>query len=235
MLIVGLGGLGAPAALYLTAAGLGSIGLMDSERVELSNLHRQIIHFTPDLGRFKVESARDKISRINDQVKIEIYPQALNADNAGPLIREYQVVIDGTDNFPAKFMLNDVCYLEKVPLIHAGVLRFLGQVMTIIPGESACYRCLFLEPPPPEAVPSCQEAGVLGPMVGQMGIIQATEALKYIAGEGSLLINRLLTCDALSMRWREVAVVPNPDCPLCGKTGVRSWSLSSLVYKEKGS
>lgn len=229
VLIVGLGGLGGPAALYLAAAGLGTIGLVDAEKVELSNLHRQIIHFTADIGRLKVDSARDKVLKINNQVTVKIHPVALNGDNAGPIIREYQVVLDGTDNFPTKFLLNDVCYQERVPLVHAGALRFLGQVMTIIPGESACYRCLFLEPPPLEAVPTCQEAGVLGPMVGQMGIIQATEALNYIAGQRLLLVNRLLTCDALSQRWRHVEVAPNPDCPLCNKRGDKSRPKALMV------
>lgn len=219
VLIVGLGGLGSPAALYLAAAGLGTIGLADAEPVELSNLHRQIIHFTADVGRLKVESAREKLLRINERVNVEIYPVALNGDNAASIIRKYQMVLDGTDNFPAKFLLNDVCCQEKVPLVHAGALRFLGQVMTIIPGESACYRCVFLEPPPAEAVPTCQEAGVLGPMVGHLGIIQAAEALNYILGRRPLLVNRLLTCDALGQRWREVEVAPNPDCPLCDNRG----------------
>lgn len=220
VLIVGAGGLGSPAALYLAAAGVGTIGIADGDRVELSNLQRQIIHTTKEVGRFKTESAKEKVGSLNSVIKVITYNGRVGDDNALDLFKDYQVVIDGTDNFPSKFLINDACYLTGVPLVHAGVLRFLGQVMTIIPGESACYRCIFLEPPPPEVVPTCSEAGVLGAMVGTMGAIQATEVLKYILGIGKLLTNRLLSLDALSMKWREIELKRNPNCPLCGKEPV---------------
>ena len=216
VLVVGAGGLGSPAILYLAASGVGVLGIADPERVELSNLQRQIVHSTCDLGRWKVESAREKALMISPLTKVEIYPFRLREENAGGIIGNYHLVIDGTDNFATKFLLNDLCHSSGVPLVHGGVLRFLGQVMTIIPGKSACYRCVFMGPPPEGAIPTCEEAGVMGAMVGQMGIIQATEALKYLTGLGELLTDRILVCDALTMRWREVQVRRNPECPLCG-------------------
>lgn len=216
VLIVGLGGLGSSAAFYLAAGGLGSIGLVDPEKVELSNLHRQVIYFSSDLGRLKVEAAKEKINRLNQEIEVNPYPVTLGGENAWELISGYQLVIDGTDNVEAKFCLNDYCYFARVPLIHAGALGYVGQVMTIIPGQSACLRCLFPDPPPMETMLSCQQAGILGPLVGLMGLIQATEAVKFITGVGQLLKGRLLTCDGLRLKWREVEISKNEECPLCG-------------------
>ena len=216
ILIVGLGGLGSPAAFYLAAVGIGTLGLVDPERVELSNLHRQIIYFSSDLGQLKVEAAKEKINALNQGVEVNSYSVPLGRDNAQELISGYQLVIDGTDNVEAKFCLNDYCYFARVPLIHAGALGYVGQVMTIIPGQSACLRCLFPDPPPMETMLSCQQTGILGPLVGLMGLIQATEAVKVITGDGQTLQGRLLTCNALRLKWREVAICKNEECPLCG-------------------
>lgn len=215
-MIVGVGGLGSSAAFYLAAGGMGTIGLVDPEKVELSNLHRQVIYLTSDLGRLKVEAAKERINALNRRIEVNSHPVLLGKDNAQELISNYQLVIDGTDNVEAKFRLNDYCYFARVPLVHAGARGFVGQVMTIIPGQSACLRCLFPDPPPMEAMLSCQEAGILGPLVGLIGLVQATEAVKIIAGVGRPLHGRLLTCDASSLKWREVAISKNEECPLCG-------------------
>jgi molybdopterin/thiamine biosynthesis adenylyltransferase len=198
VLIIGAGGLGAPAALYLAAAGVGTIGVVDGDRVDITNLQRQIIHHNKDIGVEKVESTRCKIAAINPDVKVESYNQMVKADNIREIIREYDFVIDGTDNFPAKFLINDACYFEKIPFSHAGILRFDGQLITIIPEQTACYRCIFNSPPPPDSVPSCSQAGVLGVLAGVIGSLQATEALKYLLGIGQLLTNTLLTYNAVS-------------------------------------
>jgi len=216
VLIVGAGGLGAPAALYLAAAGVGTLGLVDGDTVDLSNLHRQVIHHTDDLGRQKVESARQKIAALNPDVRVVTVPAALDADNAVALFSEYDVVIDGTDTFPVKFLINDAAFFTKRPLIHGGILRFEGQMFTIVPGESACYRCIFPEPPPAGLVPSCREAGVMGPLAGIIGTLQATEALKVILGIGSPLANRILKYDGLRTQFRTVPIRKNAQCPLCG-------------------
>ena len=216
VLIVGVGGLGSPVGLYLAAAGIGTIGLIDADIVDLTNLQRQIIHHTDDVGVEKVVSAANKIRAINPDVDVKRYKHLARAHNISDIIREYDFVIDGTDNFPAKFLLNDACYFERVPLSHAGILRFYGQLMTILPGESTCCRCVFHAPPPADTVPSCSQAGVLGVLAGVIGSLQATEAIKTILGVGELLINHLLTYDALTMEFRKVGIKPNPDCPLCG-------------------
>nr|WP_277998200.1 sulfur carrier protein ThiS [Zhaonella formicivorans] len=216
VLIVGAGGLGSPAAYYLAAAGVGRIGIVDFDRVDLSNLQRQIVHTTADVGRLKAESAAEKLRAINPDVKVEVYTEPLSSNNAVGIIAQYDFVIDGTDNFPAKFLVNDACYFARKPFSHAGILRFAGQTITVLPGETTCYRCIFPSPPPPNAVPSCAQAGVLGVLGGVMGTIQATEALKYLLGTGDLLTNRLLTYDALIMRTREIKVKRSADCPLCG-------------------
>ncbi|MCW5798376.1 MAG: molybdopterin-synthase adenylyltransferase MoeB [Nitrospira sp.] len=216
ILIVGAGGLGSPAALYLAAAGVGTIGLIDSDVVDLSNLQRQVIHHTSDVGRPKVLSAKEKIQALNPDVTVVQYEDRFMARNALELVRDYSVVIDGVDNFPAKFLINDACYLGGKPLVHGGILRFDGRVFTILPGQSACYRCIFTQPPPPGLVASCQEAGVLGALAGVIGTIQATEALKLILGIGRPLTDRMLDFDARNMRFREIAVKRNPRCPLCG-------------------
>ncbi len=217
VLIIGAGGLGAPAALYLAAAGVGTLGIVDADNVDLSNLQRQIIHHTPDVGTLKVESAAAKMRAINPDIMVRTYHQFVMADNIGALIAGYDFVIDGTDNFPAKFLINDACVLAGVPYSHGGILRFNGQTLTVQPRQSACYRCLFSKPPPKGVVPTCSQAGVLGAIAGMLGTIQATEALKYITGVGHLLTDSLLTFDALEMNFRKVKVKRNPDCPLCGE------------------
>jgi len=216
VLIVGVGGLGAPAALYLAAAGIGVLGLVDGDTVDLSNLHRQVIHHTHDLGRQKVESARQKIVVLNPDVRVVTTPVVLDAENAAALFSEYDVVIDGTDTFPVKFLINDAAFFTKRPLVHGGILRFEGQMFTIMPGGSACYRCIFQEPPPAGLVPSCREAGVMGPLAGVIGTLQATEALKVILGIGQPLTNRILQYDGLRTEFRTVQIHKNPRCPLCG-------------------
>lgn len=215
--VVGAGGLGSPVALYLAAAGVGTIGLIDHDVVDLSNLQRQIIHHTPDVGHPKVESARVKIQSLNPDVEVRVYREWLHGGNVLKILQDYDIVVDGTDNFPAKFLINDAVYFARKPLVHGGILRFVGQVYTILPGETACYRCVFHSPPPPGLVPSCQEAGVLGVLAGLIGTIQATEVIKWILGIGRLLTNRLLIYDATQMEFREVQLRRNPRCPLCGE------------------
>jgi molybdopterin/thiamine biosynthesis adenylyltransferase len=216
ILIVGAGGLGSPAALYLAAAGVGTIGLIDSDVVDLSNLQRQVIHHTPDLGRPKVVSAQEKIVAINPDVNVVMHPDRLVADNALDIIRGYDIVIDGVDNFPAKFLINDACFFADKPLVHGGILRFDGRVMTIVPKRSACYRCVFKNPPPPGLVASCQEAGVIGVLAGIIGTIQATEALKLVLKIGQPLTDRMLDFDAKRTVFREIKTRRNARCPLCG-------------------
>ncbi len=217
VLIIGTGGLGAPAALYLAAAGVGTLGLVDGDVVDMSNLQRQVIHFTPDVGKPKVISAKEKIAQINPDVNVVTYQKRVFANNIVEVIKDqdYDFIIDGTDNFPAKFLVNDACVFEKKPFSHGGILRFDGQTMTYVPGES-CYRCIFGYAPPLDAVPSCSQAGVLGAIAGMLGTIQAAEALKYIVGKGELLTNRLLVFNAFNMHFRNVAVKKNPKCPVCG-------------------
>ncbi len=216
VLVIGAGGLGSPVALYLAAAGVGHIGLVDMDQVDLSNLQRQVIHRTADVGRMKVSSARDKIALLNSDVRVTEYPFPLMADNAAEIAGQYDVLVDGTDNFAAKFLINDLAILTDRPLVHAGILRFVGQVLTILPRKGACYRCLFREPPPVGAVPTCSEAGVLGVIAGVIGTIQATEVLKILLKRGDLLVDRLLTYDALPVSFRNVKVRRNPQCPVCG-------------------
>jgi len=217
VLIVGAGGLGSPAGLYLAAAGVGTIGIIDADKVDLTNLQRQIIHHTADVGTAKTASAESKMRALNPDVEVRTYNEWARADNIAQIVREYDFVIDGTDNFPAKFLINDACYFEKVALSHAGILRFHGQLMTILPGETTCYRCIFGGPPPPDAVPSCSQAGVLGVLAGVVGSLQATEAVKYFLGLGELITNAMLTYDALTMAFRKIPLGRNPKCPLCGQ------------------
>ncbi len=217
VLIIGAGGLGAPAALYLAAAGVGTIGIVDGDKVDLSNLQRQIIHHTADVGVDKIKSAEAKMLALNPEMKVRTYKQWARAENIREIIRDYDFVIDGTDNFAAKFLVNDACYFEKVPFSHAGILRFDGQLITVLPGETTCYRCIFEGPPPANAVPSCSQAGVLGVLAGVVGSLQATEAIKYLLGLGDLLTGTLLTYDALSIDFRKVSLNRNPECPLCGE------------------
>jgi len=217
VLIVGAGGLGAPAAMYLAAAGVGTIGIVDGDKVDLSNLQRQIIHHTNNVGEDKVVSAEDKLRAINSDTIVRTYPERAKADNIRQMIREYDFVIDGTDNFPAKFLVNDACYFEKIAFSHAGILQFDGQLITVLPGQSTCYRCIFHAPPPANAVPSCSQAGVLGVLAGVVGALQATEAIKYLLGIGDLLAGTMLTYNALTMTFRKVCLARNPNCPLCGQ------------------
>lgn len=214
--LVGAGGLGSPAALYLAAAGVGTIGLIDSDQVDLTNLQRQVLHHTPDVGRPKVLSGKEKLTALNPDVNVVMYEERLTAHNALKLISEYDVIIDGVDNFPAKFLINDACFFADKPLVHGGILRFDGRVTTIVPRKSACYRCVFKTPPPPGLVASCQEAGVIGVLAGLIGTIQATEALKLILGIGRPLIDRLLDFDARLTQFREIRVRRNQNCALCG-------------------
>jgi molybdopterin/thiamine biosynthesis adenylyltransferase len=216
VLLVGAGGLGCPAGLYLAAAGVGTIGVIDGDVVDLSNLQRQIAHTTADLDKPKVESAAEAMREINPDVNVQTYQTRMMADNALDLIADYDFVIDGADNFPTKFLVADACHLAGKAYSHAGILRFDGQTITVVPGESACYRCVFVKPPPANSVPSCSQAGVLGVLAGVVGTIQATEAIKYLLGSGDLLTNRLLTYTALNMKFREINVKKQDTCPLCG-------------------
>ncbi len=216
VLIVGAGGLGSPAALYLAAVGVGKIGIVDGDKVELTNLQRQIIHRTADVGVDKVISAENKIREINPDIKVKTHNLRVRANNIGEVIKEYDFIIDATDNFATKFLINDACYFEKVPYSHAGVIQFEGQLITVLPGETACYRCIFNSPPPPNNELSPSQVGVLGVVPGVIGSLQATEAIKYLLGIGDLLTNTLMIYNALTMEFRKVRLNRNPDCPLCG-------------------
>ncbi|MHB9288594.1 SAMP-activating enzyme E1 [Halobacteriales archaeon Cl-PHB] len=215
VLVVGAGGLGSPVLQYLAAAGVGTIGVADDEAVERSNLQRQVLHGTDDVGRPKVESAADAIADLNPDVTVETYERRVAPAEAPELVGDYDVVVDASDNFPTRFLLNDACVLADTPLVHGAIYRFEGQATTIC-GGNPCYRCLFPEAPPEGAVPDCAEAGVLGVLPGAVGAIQATEALKLLLGEGKSLEGRLLVYDASEMTFEEVPVAPNPDCPICG-------------------
>lgn len=216
VLIIGAGGLGAPAAMYLAAAGVGTIGIVDADVVDLSNLQRQIIHTTKDIGRSKVESAAESISAINPSINVRTYNTRIYSENILEIIEDYDFILDGTDNFPTKFLINDACVMVNKPFSHAGILRFNGQVMTVIPHESPCYRCVFENPPKKGEVPSCSEAGVIGAMAGVIGSIQALEAIKYITGTGELLTGKMLTFDALTMNFRTVPIKNRrSDCQIC--------------------
>lgn len=218
-LIIGAGGLGSPAALYLAAAGIGTIGIVDSDKVDLSNLQRQILHFTKDVGNNKVDSAKESLNAINPDVKVNTYHEKVDSTNIREIMDGYDFIIDGTDNFPAKFLINDACVMLKKPFSHAGVLRFDGQTMTYVPGKT-CYRCIFIEPPPAGAVPSCKEAGILGAVVGILGTIQAAETLKFFLEKGELLTDHLLVVNALNMNIKKMNLKKNPKCPVCGKNPV---------------
>lgn len=217
VLIIGAGGLGAPAAMYLAAAGIGTIGIADSDKVELSNLQRQIIHGTNDVGKAKVQSAKETMNALNPDVKVITYETRITSENIADIIKNYDFIIDGTDNFPARFLINDACVLGRKPFCHAGILRFEGQLMTYVPDKGPCYRCIFEAPPPKDAVPSCREAGVIGAMAGIIGSMQALEAVKYITGQGELLTGSMLVFDGLKMEWRKVKLPKRvAACPVCG-------------------
>lgn len=217
VLLVGAGGLGSPLAIYLSAAGVGTIGLADFDTVDFSNLHRQTIHYTDDVGKPKVISAREKMERINPEIRVVTHPVAIAAENALSIIENYAMVIDGTDNFPARYLINDACFLAGRPNVFGAVSRFEGQCSVFgLPG-GPCYRCLFQDPPAPGEVPSCAEAGVLGVLPGIIGLLQANEAIKLICGIGEPLKGRLLLFDALRTEFREVRIKKDPQCPLCGE------------------
>ena len=216
VLIIGAGGLGAPAALYLAAAGVGTIGIVDADEVDLSNLQRQVIHTTNDVGKAKVKSAAETMEAINPDVTVKTYRTFVDSSNIMDLIKDYDFIIDGTDNFPAKFLINDACVMAEKPFSHAGIIRFKGQLMTYVPGEGPCYRCVFKNPPPKDAVPTCKQAGVIGAMGGVIGSLQAMEAIKYIIGKGDLLTGKLLTYDALKMEFHTIKLPKDDHCAVCG-------------------
>jgi len=217
VLVVGAGGLGSPAAYYLAAAGVGTVGIVDSDVVDISNLQRQIIHSTDDLNRPKVESASEKMRALNPDMQVNVYHELLRADNARQIIRDYDFVVDGTDNFAAKFLINDACIMEKKPFSHGGVLRFNGQTMTVLPRETACVRCVFEKPPPAGTMPTCAEAGILGSVAGMLGTVQATEALKHIASAGEPLADAMLFVDAATMNFTRQTLRRNRNCAICGE------------------
>jgi adenylyltransferase/sulfurtransferase len=232
VLVIGAGGLGSPAILYLAAAGVGTIGIVDFDVVDLSNLQRQIIHNTERVGTPKVESAKRTVEMLNPDVEVITYNTRISKENIMDIIKDYDVVLDGTDNFPTRFLINDACYFAGKPLVSAAMLRFEGQVSVFdfrMKEQSPCYRCLFPEPPPPGLVPSCQEAGILGSIGGIMGCIQATEAIKLILGIGEPLVGKLLIMDALSMDFRKVKLRKDPNCPLCGEKPV----IKELIEYEQ--
>jgi molybdopterin/thiamine biosynthesis adenylyltransferase/rhodanese-related sulfurtransferase len=216
VLCIGTGGLGSPLALYLAAAGVGTLGLVDFDVVDYTNLQRQIIHTTADVGRKKLDSAADKIKAINPFVNLRTFDTFLNSENALDLFRDFDLIADGTDNFPTRYLVNDACVLSGKPNVYASIFRFEGQASVFGTKAGPCYRCLYPEPPPPGLVPSCAEGGVLGILPGLLGIIQATEVVKMILGNGDPLIGRLLLVDALAMKFRELKLRKNPDCPVCG-------------------
>src|SRR5213079_1108611 len=216
VLLLGAGGLGSPAAMYLAAAGVGAIGIVDFDVVDFSNLQRQILHGTRDVGRSKLASAKDRLLAINPDLNVETYEVALSSENALDIFKSYDVIADGTDNFPTRYLVNDACVLLGKPNAYGSIFRFEGQASVFAMKEGPCYRCLYPEPPPPGLVPSCAEGGVLGVLPGLVGVIEATEVIELILGNGQPLIGRLLLVDALNMRFRELKLRKNPECPACG-------------------
>src|SRR5436309_2761046 len=229
VLCIGAGGLGSPLALYLAAAGVGRLGLVDFDRVDESNLQRQILHGTASVGRPKLESAKARLADLNPGVRVDTYEQRLSSDDALDVIRPYDVVVDGTDNFPTRYLVNDACVLLGKPNVYGSIFRFEGQASVFDARVGPCYRCLFPEPPPPGVVPNCAEAGVLGVLPGVIGSIQATEAIKLLIGAGDTLVGRLLLYDALEMRFREMRLRKDPSCPICGENP----SIRELVDYEE--
>ena len=215
--IVGAGGLGSPAAIYLAAGGIGHLTLIDSDRVDPTNLQRQVIHREKDIRRWKVDSAADRLRELNPSVSVEPVRARLDAANARKILAGHDLVIEGSDNLESKFLVNDACFFERVPLVWGGILRFEGQVSMVLPEESACYRCLFREPPPAGSTPTCQQAGVLGPLAGVVGTLQAAEAMRWGMQVGKPLTNRILSIDLLTLTFREIPVPKSPTCPLCGE------------------
>jgi molybdopterin/thiamine biosynthesis adenylyltransferase len=230
VLIIGAGGLGSPIALYLAAAGVGKIGIADADVVDRSNLQRQVIHTTADLGRPKAISAAEKMKAINPDIEVVPYTEMVTSRNILDIIRDYDFVLDGTDNFPAKFLINDACVMADKPFTHAGILRFRGQLMTVIPHKTPCYRCVFREMPPKDAIPSCKEAGIVGAMAGTIGSLQALEAVKFLTGAGELLTGKLMTLDALTMRFHTVQLPKRGEgCAVCSDDP----SITELVDYEQ--
>lgn len=228
VLLVGAGGLGSPAALYLAAAGVGRLGLAEFDRVDVTNLQRQVLHGTRDLGRPKLDSARDRLADLNPHVVVEPLPERLTSATAREVVRRYDVVLDGSDNFPTRYLVNDACVLEGKPLVYGSIFRFEGQVSVFDARRGPCYRCLYSEPPPPGLVPSCAEGGVLGVLPGVIGSLQALEAIKLVLGVGQPLIGRLVLFDALRLQFRELALRKDPECPVCGPAP----TVTSLIDYE---
>jgi adenylyltransferase/sulfurtransferase len=216
VLCIGAGGLGSPLALYLAAAGVGTLGLVDFDVVDYTNLQRQVIHTTSDVGRPKLQSAAEKLAAINPYINLRPFETRLSSDNALEIFRDFDIIADGTDNFATRYLVNDACVLSGKPNVYASIFRFEGQATVFATKDGPCYRCLYPEPPPPGLVPSCAEGGVLGVLPGLLGVIQATEVIKLILGSGDSLVGRLLLVDALAMRFRELRLRKDPDCPLCG-------------------
>lgn len=216
VLLIGAGGLGSSPAIYLAAAGVGTLGIADDDNVSLSNLHRQILHDTQDIDKPKVLSAKEKLQKINPHVTVVAHQMRLTASNAIDLFKDHDLIIDGTDNLPSRYLINDACFFLKKHFIFSGVHQFEGQISLFGP-TGPCYRCIFREPPPPDEMPSCAEAGVIGVVPGILGLMQANEAVKWIAGIGKSLVGRLLVFDALAVRWHELKIQKDPDCPLCGQ------------------
>jgi molybdopterin/thiamine biosynthesis adenylyltransferase len=230
VLLVGAGGLGAPAALYLAAAGVGVIGVIDADTVDASNLQRQVIHTTERLGMPKVESAKIAMTAINPDVNVVTHDVRLTKDNVLSIFADYDIIVDGADNFATRYLINDACVILQEPNVHGSVFRFEGQTSVFLAGEGPCYRCLFPDPPPPELAPNCAEAGVLGVLPGTIGMLQATETIKLILGIGEPLIGRLLLYDALSAEFHELRLKRNPDCPMCGEHGHHT--LDDIEYSD---
>jgi adenylyltransferase/sulfurtransferase len=235
VLIIGAGGLGSPAGLYLAAAGVGTLGFVDCDVVDLSNLHRQILHHTNGLGRAKTESAAETIRLLNPDVEVILHQEELNSENALEIFSPYDVIVDGSDNFPTKYLASDACFLLGTPLVLGAVLQFEGQASVFLPGEGPCYRCLFPEPPPANATPSCQEAGVLGAVPGVIGCIQAIETIKLLLGLGKTLVGRFLVFDGLSMEFTEIGIERNPQCPVCGEHPTVTELVDYEIFCQPGS
>jgi adenylyltransferase/sulfurtransferase len=229
VLCVGAGGLGSPLAFYLTAAGVGRIGIVDFDVVDFSNLQRQILHTTEDVGRPKLDSAADKLKALNPNVNVELHETRLTSDNALQLFEKYDIVVDGTDNFPTRYLVNDACVLTGKPNVYGSIFRFEGQASIFAASDGPCYRCLYPEPPPPGLVPSCAEGGVLGILPGLVGLVQATEVIKLILEKGNTLVGRLLLFDALGMKFRELKLKKDPECPVCGENA----TIKALIDYEE--
>ncbi len=216
VLVIGAGGLGSPVLMYLASAGVGTIGIADADEVDLSNLQRQIIHSTKDIGKPKVQSAKETINVMNPDITVNTYQDFITKNNILEIIKNYDFIIDATDNFLAKFLINDACVIAKKPFCHAGVIRFQGQLMTYVPSKSPCYRCVFKNPPPEDVVPNSKQVGIIGATPGVIGSLQAMEAIKYILGVGELLTGYLLTCNMLTMEFRKIKLPHTHDCAVCG-------------------